>query len=206
MGKSSTSFEKGISPWNKGRGVRENIICKECGLVFQDLKCNNRSLCSKGCRISWVGSRNANMRRTEVQRLAITGPNSHLWKGGKPNCLDCGKELSTYKGNKGRCGSCSRSFLSKERHYNWKGGITPLTKAIRNSLPYKEWRIAVFERDDYTCQHCGVRGAYLHADHIKPFALYPELRMDISNGRTLCVPCHKNTNTFAGKIKTYALV
>ena len=84
---------------------------------------------------------------------------------------------------------------------NWKGGITPINTAIRNSKEYADWRKAVFERDDYTCQMCGDRGGEIHADHIKPFAYYPELRLDLSNGRTLCVPCHKETPTYLSRCR-----
>jgi len=81
--------------------------------------------------------------------------------------------------------------LQGEKHPNWKGGITPINTRIRGSREYKLWRKAVFERDNYTCQNCGQVGGYLEADHIKPFALFLELRFDINNGRTLCRPCHK---------------
>jgi hypothetical protein len=86
-----------------------------------------------------------------------------------------------------------------ENNPYWKGGITPLQKQIRTSRTYKEWRTQVFKRDNFTCKECGVRGVELHADHIKPFALYPELRTKLSNGRTLCVPCHKKTPNYNGK-------
>ena len=57
----------------------------------------------------------------------------------------------------------------------------------------------MFERDKFTCVWCGQIGGSLNADHIKPFFDYPELRLDISNGRTLCVPCHRLTDTFMSK-------
>ena len=82
-------------------------------------------------------------------------------------------------------------WLRGEKNCNWRGGITSINKLLRDSPEYKQWREAVFKRDDYTCQICGRRGVKLHADHIKPFSLYPELRFEVSNGRTLCVDCHR---------------
>lgn len=76
------------------------------------------------------------------------------------------------------------------KHPNWKGGITSINKKIRASIEYEEWRKAVLERDLYTCQNCFIIGGYLEVDHIKPFAFYPKLRFELSNGRTLCKPCH----------------
>lgn len=95
-----------------------------------------------------------------------------------------------------------RDLIRGDRHWNWQGGITSEQKRRRNALEYKLWRESVFKRDDYTCQFCGVRGGDLQADHIKPFASYPELRLSLDNGRTLCVLCHRKTGTFAGRGQT----
>lgn len=80
---------------------------------------------------------------------------------------------------------------SKERHWNWKGGITPENQKGRNSIEYAQWRKAVFARDGYVCQVCGKRGGRLNAHHKKPWAKFPALRYDIENGVTLCENCHK---------------
>lgn len=80
---------------------------------------------------------------------------------------------------------------------NWKGGVTPINDKIRKSLEYSIWRRSVFERDNYTCIWCGDKsGGNLNADHIKPFSVYPELRFAIDNGRTLCITCHKTTESY----------
>jgi hypothetical protein len=86
--------------------------------------------------------------------------------------------------------------MSGKNHPNWQGGITVKNTIIRHSFEMNQWRTSVFVRDDYTCQTCGQRGGRLEADHIKPFSLHPELRFELSNGRTLCVACHKKTDTY----------
>ncbi len=88
-----------------------------------------------------------------------------------------------------------------DKAWAWKGGVTPLNSLLRSSLEYKLWRKSVFERDGYSCVFGGKEhGNKLHADHIKPFSLFPELRFAIDNGRTLCVDCHRKTDTYAGKL------
>lgn len=63
----------------------------------------------------------------------------------------------------------------------WKGGI---------SLEF--WRTNVLKRDNCTCQICGLKDEeIIQADHIKPVSKYPELRLDIDNGRAICPNCHE---------------
>lgn len=92
-----------------------------------------------------------------------------------------------------------RDSKTGSKNPSWKGGITPERKKAYFSSDYKLWRKSVFERDNYTCKICGSVGGELNADHIKPWALYQELRYDINNGRTLCKECHKKTDTYGNK-------
>jgi len=79
-----------------------------------------------------------------------------------------------------------------EKCHFYKNGKTLEHRDIRYSMEYKRWKMDVFFRDKFTCQKCGDnRGGNLNAHHIKPFAEYIDLRMDLDNGITLCIDCHK---------------
>jgi 5-methylcytosine-specific restriction endonuclease McrA len=64
------------------------------------------------------------------------------------------------------------------------------TSDPRNGTRLLQWRKAVKERDNYTCQICGATDKMTVAHHKQPFALFPELRYETSNGITLCYNCH----------------
>lgn len=117
-------------------------------------------------------------------------------------CKECETPFipKNYKNDRKFCSTdCFRTYNRGENNSSWKGGITPINQAIRTSTEYKLWRTSVFERDGYTCVWCGEAGGRLNADHIKPFSLFPELRFAIDNGRTLCEPCHRTTDTYGGR-------
>lgn len=76
-----------------------------------------------------------------------------------------------------------------QNHWNWKGGIT--TENRKERLHFRNsWQRLVFERDDYTCVVCNVRGGYLQVDHVKSWSEFPDLRFELDNCRTLCMSCH----------------
>jgi len=125
---------------------------------------------------------------------------SNLYKIGKPSKStgkfqpghSLGKGISKPSPNKGR------KFPRGKDHWNWKGG--PKEDRRMSDPYYRDWRSEVFKRDHYTCQLCGCSGGQLNADHIKPWSKFPELRYELSNGRTLCVPCHRTTDTYGGRV------
>lgn len=103
---------------------------------------------------------------------------------------------------------CSRKCYGDWRSVNMRGVNAPNyvhgkcseNLRFRASREYKTWRISVFTRDNFTCVLCGAdKGGNLEADHIKDFALYPEERLNIDNGRTLCKSCHKKTDNYGFK-------
>lgn len=56
---------------------------------------------------------------------------------------------------------------------------------IRKSNKYKEWRTAVYMRDDYKCQITGESLHNLVAHHIQNFDSNLKLRFDVNNGFTM---------------------
>lgn len=82
-----------------------------------------------------------------------------------------------------------------DNNSNWKGGLSISRSRIYAGVGYKNWRDAIFKRDNYTCKYCGDKiGHNLQAHHVIPFAwcvqYNTKLLFDIDNGITLCVTCH----------------
>lgn len=82
---------------------------------------------------------------------------------------------------------------------NWQGGKTDERRTLMSREEYKQWRMNCFERDEYTCQCCEKVGGKLECHHIKSWSEFPELRLDINNGITLCRECHKLTDNYGAK-------
>jgi len=131
-------------------------------------------------------------------------PHSEEWK--KQNSL-------RHKGR--RCSAETRRKMGDwqrgEKSKWWKGGVSTQYQLERASIECRLWRESVFTRDNYTCVWCSKKGGWskeekrqvvLNADHIKPFKWFPELRFAIDNGRTLCVDCHRTTDTYGARSVT----
>ena len=192
-------------------------ICPNCKKVFYRDR-DRTAFCSSRC---------ANIfNKTSFKKghtATSKGEKSVPWV--KRWCLNCNKSFESPEWRKYKFCSvkCSAIFNGKKIRGNknkfWKGGITTIRYQILNLRQYRRWRKAVFERDDYTCQLCGQHGGFLNADHhkvtfselvniaIEKFGIEEVLKelpnfdefWDLSNGRTLCVKCHRKTPSFGGR-------
>ena len=187
--------KKGCIPWNKNKKLSDKHI-------------ENLSKSHKGQNAWNKGKKGVYSEETKIL-MGKKNKERKAWNRGLKMSKDYREKCKKNKGCIVKGGFWSgkkRQDISGKNCHLWKGGITPSNQIIRTSLEYKLWRRAVFERDNYTCIWCGARSqkgikVFLHADHIKPFALFPELRFAIDNGRTLCEDCHRKTDTYGGKTK-----
>ena len=173
--------------------------CNTCGKPYYGV---GEFFCSNGCR-------KHNPETIEKIRLTNLGQ-----KRSVEACINVGNAA---RGRRHSLITKEKMRLShlREKGSNWQGGITRINLLIRNSSRCCRWREKVFERDNWTCQKCKYpkRGVELHAHHLKSFSdiikdenirslddisLESEL-WNIENGRTLCVPCHKKTETYCGR-------
>lgn len=184
------------------------ITCKNCNSSFRlkSIYCIKRKrYCSRLCQAQYLKKypprylfERKREQITDETRKKLSKANK-----GKKRSDETRRKIS--ESNKGKkCPWAKPPHYSGEKCHLWRGGVTSRNKKIRGSLEYKLWRKAVFERDNYTCVWCNVKSGdgktiYLQADHIKPFAYFPKLRFNINNGRTLCIECHRKTDTYMGR-------
>lgn len=171
--------------------AKVEVTCKYCGKVVYRYKIRVRGgFCSKTC---------ASKHQSKIGKKSVP-------------CAMCGKPVVRTRSKilrNARC-FCSKActlksrgiFYSGENSCHWQGGKTTENHRGRHCLAYYEWRKAVLSRDHYRCCICGTGGwRNIEADHIKPFSLYPGLRYDTSNGRAICKPCHRKTDTYGGRLQ-----
>ncbi len=178
---SDTIKGRGNPNWKGGRIQKVCVRCSSPFLVYPGRK-DSQMHCSLKC---------ANRDTAEKQR-GITNP------------------LKIHRGESNGMYGVSLPQKKGVESHAWKGGITPLYQAIRTSTRFKEWREAIFDRDDFTCQDCRRKGNSLEAHHIRSAmsivkeheistleqALECEELWDIENGKTLCRACHSKTPNF----------
>lgn len=176
---SNLCAKEGLSKEAAARNTRK---CIECSIEFvapiQNILHGNGKLCSIKCQNRWQSRTKAGKKP-----YIMTDATKHkfrLLKLGKPNPSKGIPRPHTRKEKSNSGSNRDKRFLGR--------------------LEYKQWRSAVFSRDNYTCQICEQYGGTLHADHIIRWVDSETLRYSVDNGRTLCVPCHYYI-TFKTKMK-----
>lgn len=133
---------------------------------------------------------------------------------------DCGNKVvvigADLKSGKTRsCGCLATEFkqIKGILHHNYKQHLHLIKEEIDRKYPaYIDWRNSIYKRDNYSCMCCKVDANKLrqnelkiHAHHIKNFKDYPDCRIDLDNGITLCEKCHLLFHSLYGKIMTNEL-
>ena len=116
--------------------------------------------------------------------IALSGENNPNF--GKPRPEETKKKIA--KTEKGKV--VSEETKKKRRganNPNWQGGISFEPYSVDFNKQLKEF---VWERDNYTCQHCGETEKRICTHHID----YNKLNSDSNNLITLCESCHPKTN------------
>lgn len=175
--------------------MRQTSVCLGCGKTFYAPKCKKRKYCSRLC-----SSNNSNIREIALKTQERRKNDKEYGEKWRIN-LKKGTKLADHSKNIERF-----KAMVGEKNHMWKGGITPEYKKIRNTPEYKVWRTSVFERDNYTCQKCKSRSykgntVILQAHHIIPLCecLIKDKKriLDVDNGITLCLKCHRKTDSYA---------
>ena len=202
--------------------------CKKCGKEFAKERrismkvwLTTNEFCSRTCLYSWRRGNPEFKNKLNLSGLAIGHQkgNTHGFVAGFTpwNVGISPSEETVTKIREARARQTNAIvFQSGSLHPNWKGGITEVSKAIRNLDRYLQWKIDVFIRDNRTCVKC-FSTENIEADHIIPLSTLisifeiktaEEARMvddlwDIANGRTLCHDCHTKTETYGGRSKNH---
>jgi hypothetical protein len=166
------------------------INCKECG--FTKIADSKRKYTTEDVR-ELFAHQGKTLLETEFKNSQI--PLQYICKCGNESQINLN---NFFKGED--CYGCRNDKISEAKK---DPNLTDEERALRRNLrANKEFRVSVFQRDDYTCQCCEERGKEINAHHIFNFADNPEVRTDIENGITLCVECHATFHKRYGKRNT----
>lgn len=177
-------YKPPIKPW-----AQEERECPSCGKKFSKAPWELRKsslhkgiYCSRDC--AGKGRR---------------GSAASNWLGGdkEARCEWCGvmfshrrsKNLKRKFCSVGCRGAYAHAYKAGANSHSYIDGHSERKNNLHLGHAYRQWRRKVMERFD-ACVRCGKQEG-LHADHINPVAIHPDLAFDVENGQALCSLCHK---------------
>lgn len=169
------------------------MIVKQCLICGSDFKVIPARLeTAKYCSYACLGKSKALTNSGEKHKNFVSGVVR------EKNCQHCGvlfqprkkEPLSTFLNRK----FCCRAHADEggfrftgENHPNYNPDAD---RRKNRGHEFYTWADAVKARDGMRCMKCGATDVEVQAHHIKSWNLFPELRYDVSNGVTVCAPCH----------------
>jgi len=173
----------------KERQNHDTYTCQICGNEFErkpfQVRAKTVTVCSQKCY-------------TEARRQGLVSPKPPTKPVYEYTCEQCGKSVVVPASLKGArrfrfCSAdCANQWHSGANHNNWKGG----NYKGYYGANWKRQRRRARQRDNYTCQECGIteaeHGKRLDVHHIIRFADFAiaEQANHLGNLISLCHSCH----------------
>lgn len=187
------------------KDLREKRKCLNCEKVFlarqSKIKRGGGKYCSQSCKATYD---NPGFKKGHGR---IRSDESYLKVGEKISKAKMGTHLSeehkksiSIKHLGRKPSEETKKRMSEAQYERWKNTVWAYKVTDRHGGHlYYQWRSDVFERDNWTCQTCGIKGVKLHPHHIYSWARFKDLRYVLENGVTLCEKCHSLTDNYKCK-------
>lgn len=187
--------------------------CRGCGITETGPSRYMRNqFCSKECwRVHMAGKylrRGQDYACAYCQKLIYKRPGNVRYANVYCS-MSCRLKAKQRYAVKTTCPTCEKVFTQPEKdsiYCSYRcsklGPLNPNWNPARTNRRLglaREWRRAVFNRDNYTCQICGERGGQLHPHHKDAFQWAIDRRNDVTNGVTLCINCHIKFHSLYGR-------
>ena len=181
-----------IKGWEKGQPIRfikghqnrGRIHSKEARKrISASLKGNKNRSGQKKRNENRNGQKKRHGCSVETRKKMSEAAKGHHRNLGRKHSVETRKKMSK-----------NHARISGKNHTRYNPNLTDEERNDKRDYPdYYEWRVAVYKRDKYTCQHCRDKSnGSLNAHHIESYKDNPKLRIVITNGITFCKKCHVN--------------